>query len=1378
VSLTTGSLCTINITFQPSREGSHAANLRISHNGFGSPSRVELGGSGVGEPIVEVSRTSVAFLEQRIGIAAVEQSIMVRNAGTTALSIARIAVTGADRGDFSVSSDCGATILRGSSCVLRVGFLPTSLGLKTAALAIEHNASGGSTTISLEGRGISPVIQVGATSVDFGLQPVGIASAPRLVTVGNSGSAALNIGRISVSGSGGLQFSQVNDCGTSVGAGASCSINVRFTPASSGAKVATLLIKHDAAGATSAIALSGEGGGVPILAASASSLSFGNQLINTTSTAQTVTITNTGTRNLTVGGVSVTGDHAGQFAQSNTCSAALAPNATCTISVTFTPGSTGGKSASLSITHNGTASPTSVALSGTGTAPGISLSPSTLSFGNQPINTTSSAQAFTITNTGTANLTVSGVSVTGDHAAQFLQSNTCSAALAPNTTCTISVTFAPASTGAKSASLSIAHNGTGSPSTVALSGTGTAPGINLSPSTLSFGNQLVSTTTSAQTVTITNTGSASLSVSGVSVPGTDSVQFTRINTCSAALAPNATCAISVTFTPASTGAKSASLSITHNGTGSPSSVSLSGTGTAPGISLSPSTLPFGNQLVNTTSSAQTVTITNTGSASLTVSGVSVTGTDSAQFAQTNTCSAALAPNATCTNSVTFAPASTGAKSANLSVSHNATGSPSTVALWGTGVAPTIGVSPSSVTFSDQLVGTTSAARSITITNTGTANLSVTGVSVSDAAQFAQTNTCSTALAPNATCTISLTFSPTGTGDRAASLSITHNAAGSPTSVAINGTGTAPGISIAPSRVTFENQTVNTTSGSQSVTITNTGTANLTVSSVSVTGSDSTQFAQTNNCSAALAPNASCTISVTFSPSATGGKTASLAISHSGVGSPTTVTLNGAGAAGSISVTPLSVSFANQLINSTSTAQTITVSNPGTETLVLTNGPANAITVTGTDSVHFARTTTCAATLSPNQSCTVSVTFTPTSVGAKGAALSVAHSGIGSPTTVSLMGSGANPIIGLSHTSRSFSARINTSAVQSITISNSGTMNLVFTGGGPDAITLTGTDSAQFAETTTCGASIAPGATCRVDVTFTPNSTGTKSATLSIAHNAANSPSTVSLSGSGINAILSLSSSGISFGSQVINTSSTQVLTISNTGTTNLTVSDALVTETDNAHFVRTNNCKAALAPNATCTISVAFNPTSTGTKSASLSISHNGTHNGTLSTTAVPLGGTGITRWIGLSPSTLSFANQSVNTTSEAQLVTITNESAANLSVSGVSVTGTDSSEFAQTNTCTATLAPSASCTVSVTYAPIRSGSKSASLSIAHDAPGSPSAVGLTGISTSDAISITPTNLAFGDQRINVPSAVQTVTISNTGSSELVFTGAVRVRSP
>src|SRR5207302_1809782 len=133
-----------------------------------------------------------------------------------------------------------------------------------------------------------------------------------------------------------------------------------------------------------------------------------------------------------------------------------------------------------------------------------------------------------------------------------------------------------------------------------------------------------------------------------------------------------------------------------NATGSPQTAGLTGTGTAPVVSLTPTSVPFGNQRINTTSAAQTVTLTNSGSAALTISGITITGTNAGDFGQTNNCPispATLAANGSCTISVTFTPTATGSRSGTLSVSDNATGSPQTASLSGTGTAPVASLSP-------------------------------------------------------------------------------------------------------------------------------------------------------------------------------------------------------------------------------------------------------------------------------------------------------------------------------------------------------------------------------------------------------------------------------------------------------------------------------------------------------------------------------------------------------------------------------------------------------------------------------------------------------------------------------------------------------------
>jgi Abnormal spindle-like microcephaly-assoc'd, ASPM-SPD-2-Hydin len=217
----------------------------------------------------------------------------------------------------------------------------------------------------------------------------------------------------------------------------------------------------------------------------------------------------------------------------------------------------------------------------------------------------------------------------------------------------------------------------------------------------------------------------------------------------------------------------------------------------PAVGLSPSSLTFPSTTPGQTSAAQSVTLTNTGTNALTISSVGLSGANPGDFAQTNTCPlgpATLAAGASCTVSVTFTPAATGSRSASLIVTDNASGSPHTVALSGTGAsAPAVGLSPSSLTFASTTVGQSSAPQSVTVSNTGSGSLTISsiGVSGASAGDFGQTNNCPGSLAAGASCTVSVTFTPTASGARNASVVIADNAGGSPHSVPLSGTGALP-----------------------------------------------------------------------------------------------------------------------------------------------------------------------------------------------------------------------------------------------------------------------------------------------------------------------------------------------------------------------------------------------------------------------------------------------------------------------------------------------------------------------------------------------------------------------------------------------------------
>ena len=297
---------------------------------------------------------------------------------------------------------------------------------------------------------------------------------------------------------------------------------------------------------------------------------------------------------------------------------------------------------------------------------------------------------------------------------------------------------------------------------------------------------------------------------------------------------------------------------------------------SPNVGLSPG-LNFGNQNDGTKSPPQTITVTNTGNSTLTVSSVQITGTNHSDFSQTNTCtSGGVAPQSTCAINVTFSPTISGTENATVTVSDNAPDSPESTTLTGVGVGagPAVTLSPTNLTFATQLVGTTSPVQNVTLTNTGSALLSIT--SIATTGDFAQTNNCGATVAVNASCTISVTFTPTTINTRTGTVLVTDNAPASPQTVTLTGTGTY--VSYTPASLTFGAQTVGTTSAPQTISFTNNATTKLTIKSIVITGANNTDFSETNNCGTSLPPKASCTITVTFTPTAKGLRTADVTVS--------------------------------------------------------------------------------------------------------------------------------------------------------------------------------------------------------------------------------------------------------------------------------------------------------------------------------------------------------------------------------------------------------------------------------------------------------------------------------------------------------------------
>ena len=535
----------------------------------------------------------------------------------------------------------------------------------------------------------------------------------------------------------------------------------------------------------------------PAVTLTPTSLTFASTPVGSTTAAQLVTVKNSGTATLNVTSETITGINPSSFLKfATTCGATLAVGATCTVSVEFKPAATGTLTASLAIADNASGSPQVVTLTGTATAPAVTLTPTSLTFASTAVGSTTAAQLVTIKNSGTATLNITSETIAGIDPSSFLKSaTTCGATLAVGSTCTVSVEFKPATTGTLTASLAIADNASGSPQVVTLTGTGTAPAVTLSPTSLTFASTTVGSTTAAQLVTVKNSGTATLNLTSETITGIDPSSFLKsATTCGATLAVGATCTVSVEFKPAAAGTLSALLSFADNASGSPQSAALTGTGvavSAPVVSLTPASIAFPATTVGLTTAAQLVTLKNTGTATLTMSSIALGGTNPTSFVEIGTCGTSLAAGASCSLYVGFRPAAAVALSATLSVTDNAAGSPHRVTLTGTGtVAPTLKLSATTLTFPTTLHGTTSAAQTITLTNSGTSTMTLNSITLTGAnpADFVELNTCGSTLAPAATCSVYVAFKPAAAGAYKAALSIADNGAASPQSVALAGAG--------------------------------------------------------------------------------------------------------------------------------------------------------------------------------------------------------------------------------------------------------------------------------------------------------------------------------------------------------------------------------------------------------------------------------------------------------------------------------------------------------------------------------------------------------------------------------------------------------------
>jgi hypothetical protein len=645
-----------------------------------------------------------------------------------------VAINGPDATMFVVGTQPSTPVTPSGNTTFTITFTPSSAGLKNANVSIESDDTDENPyVISISGMGIVPDMNVkqgianipsGSGSHDFGAVQSGTSGTPVTFMVENLGLADLLLTgspRVVIGGADASMFTVGTQPASPVAAAGSTTFAITFTPTSPGAKSAQVTIANDDPDENPyTFALIGEGGTNPeinVFQGSTNLLSggnydFGSVLGGASSPEITFTVENLGTTDLHLTGtprVVISGPDAAMFVVGTQPATPVTPSGNTPFTITFTPASLGAKTATVTIaSDDADENPYVFSLTGTGVAPDINLrqgstglpdGTGSYGFGSLLVGSSSAAITFTVDNLGTSNLNLTGTpmaAISGADAAMFVVSTQPATPVLPSGSTTFTITFTPADLGAKTATVTIASDDPDeNPYTFDLTGTGTAPEINLrqgstylpdGTGSFDFGSLLVGSSSTAITFTVDNLGTSALHLTGtpiVTIGGTDAAMFVVGTQPATPVAASGTSTFAVTFTPATLGAKTATVTIANDDADeSPYTFDLTGIGVGPEINVSQGStdLPngtgsydFGTQAVGSSSIEVVFTIENLGTMALDLGGtpiVAIGGTNPTMFTVVSEPVSPIVPAGYAVFTIVFSPSSLGAKKATISIASN------------------------------------------------------------------------------------------------------------------------------------------------------------------------------------------------------------------------------------------------------------------------------------------------------------------------------------------------------------------------------------------------------------------------------------------------------------------------------------------------------------------------------------------------------------------------------------------------------------------------------------------------------------------------------------------------------------------------------------
>ncbi len=1084
----------------------------------------------------------------------------------------------------------------------------------------------------------------------------------------------------------------------------------------------------------------------------------------------------------------------------------------------------------------------------------LNFFPPSFNFHSVGVGQASAPESVTLSNNTASAVTINvgGITFTGANGGDFSQTNTCPvspATLGAGASCTISVVFNPTLQDGRTAQLSVASSAPAA--AMNLSGFGAVPEVSFSQTSINFGTNDPLNVGVTNFLSITNKGGAPLHVGNVEITGADAAAFAiTFNGCTAAVAANGgSCFIEPTFTPTTAvHAYNATLLINDDAAGSPQSFSMSGTGVAQVI-VSPHSLEFGGWLVGTSSFDNSISVQNGTSGNITLNSITPGG-NSGDFPidpnNGTTCVAnlVLLPGVSCNLEVFFKPTVGSAFDGRTATyTFNWTGAASgsqAVTVMGTGETG-FTLYQNSYTAPSEFVGATESRTNFDQVFNGNAfpvtvsSIVITGANPQDFVVQLDTS-CSTngVVAANSVCFLDGSFSPSAVGTRSATVTINYTPPGG-SSLILNVTGTGlAGPVVFPANYDMGSQIVGITGPTQRVVLQNVQKAQLAISAVTPPAGSEFAIAPSTTCKSGVnvAGGGNCFFDLTFTPGATGSRTASIVVTDNGPGSPRTLNLTGTGevAAPSISISPDTLDFGNVVLltepvtvpptpQPTVTAK-FNLINAGAAQATISVAPVlnNGTTTQAPFAIAAGPATTCVLNqivLPQGGTCIVAVTFTPTGTGPQSNSVTLTYKvgTVSTPVTVPVTATGVNQGVMSFGSSPTFNQLPNTTTATPLTttLTNSGTGPLTI-----NSLYLTGANSTDFAivaapsPATNCTAGLTIPAsssnTCVVALTFTaPNTVGAYKANVSVSADLGNNvkgSTSTNLTGNVVAGGVSASPNPIDFGTVALGSTITysslhsfNSITVTNNNPATITIT-SVAPQTAGDFTVSSNNCLTTLQPPAqfsftnTCTFDVTFAPTVNGAEPTNkIVVTYNVTGGASGQQFLIPLTGVGSNALVAM-PNPLNVSTAVGNTLNPT--ITIGNGSASTINITAVgAITGAGAANYTVSfEFCTGTaLQPTGSafgttCQISLNFAPTAPGTNvAAQIPVSYNIGGGATqmlAVNLSGSATAAQVSITPsqappTPLVFPssglpNQGINTQSLVLSVLVTNTGNDVLNIT--------